>query len=165
LETCELLFNDEENFAQIDAGGHIIRVNYKDGEGNISIKTVKGNVIVMDDPDDLITVQNASEASGKKANKVVLNGNDKLITLDSMDNTVVLNGQDNKITIESRDNKVVVDGGNNSVTLDVKMDVNIKTGGKLAIDAQKDIDLKTGGKLVIDAKGGISNKGQLQDMN
>jgi hypothetical protein len=142
----ELLFNDAEKRAEINAGGNAIGIIYKDDEGNVSIKTVKDNTIEMNDPDDTITIQNA----GEDGNKVVLNGDDKSITLDSMDNTMVVNGKDKRITLESEDNKVVVDGGDNSVTMDAKTNVIIKAG--------KDINLKSGGKLVIDAKGGIVNK-------
>jgi hypothetical protein len=160
----EQVFNDVEKHAKINLGKHTIHINYKNIEGDITIKTAKGNVIEMDDPKDLITVQNASEEGGSKVNKVALNGNDKSIILDSMDNTMVLNGKDKRITLESNDNKLIVDGSNNSATLDAKTNIIIKAGGKLVVDAKKDITLKAGGKIVIDAKGGVVNESPTVDI-
>jgi type VI secretion system secreted protein VgrG len=166
-ENCELVFNDVEKYAEIDAGGHKIHIDYDDDSGRISIITVKGNVIEMNDPTDLITVQNAGEANGKKVNKIVLNGNDKSITLDCMDNTVVLNGKNDRITMESKDSKVVFDGNGKKIIMenkDNKIVINSENNS-VTLDAKKDINLKAGGELVIDAKGGISNKGRAYDVN
>jgi len=180
-QNCEMLFNDAGKFAEINAGGHIIEIVYKDGEGNISIKTVKehiinindkddaitlktasGNVIEMNDPGNVITVQNA----GAK-NKAVFNGKDDMITLDSADNTVVLNGKEKRITLESTDSKVAVDGKGKKIILENKDNkVVIDSGSNsVSVDAKKDINLKAGGKIVFDAKGGISNNGQTYDFS
>jgi hypothetical protein len=155
-----MLFSDnkDKKFARIEAGQHKIHIEYGDDSGKISITTAKGNIIKMNDPNDTITVQNAGEDGGKKINKVVLNGDDKSITLDSMDNTMVVNGKDKRITLESEDNKVVVAGGDNSVTVNAKTNVIIKAGGNLVFGAEKGINIKSGGKLIINAKGGIVNK-------
>jgi len=161
-EHCEMLFSDADKFAQIDAGGHTIHINYKDGEGNISVTTVKkhvinisdkndeitvktanDNIIIMNDPNDVISIQNASKDGDKRVNTVVLDGKNQVISLDSKDNTVVLNGKDNKITVESADSKGVFDGKGNTIFL----------------NAKNDICLQTDGKIIFDAKKGISNRG------
>jgi hypothetical protein len=175
-EHCELLFNDKEQYAMIDAGGHKIRVNYpKEGKNRITVMTVNGAVIDMDDEEDIITLQTAAEKDGKKTNVVVLNGKDEAITIDSKDNTGVFNGKEARITLESKDSKVAIDGsedtiimenkdnkvvinsGDNSVSLDAKKDVNIKAGGN--------VNIKAKGKFVVDANGGVSNAGQTVKMS
>jgi type VI secretion system secreted protein VgrG len=158
----ELLFNDAEKQVEINAGNHVVCIVYKDGEGNISIKTASGNVIEMNDPKDIITIQNAGEEGGTKINKVVLNGNDKSITLDSMDNTVVLNGKDKRITVESEDSKVAIDGKGKKITLcngDNVFTVN-GSDGTIKMSAQSDVTIKSGRKIIFDAKDGVSNSGQ-----
>jgi hypothetical protein len=158
----ELLFNDVEKHTEINVGGHVIGIIYKDGEGNVLIKTVKGNVIEMNDKDDLITVQNAGEDGGKKINKVVRNGNDKTITLDCMDNTVVVNGNDRRITLESEDSKVAIDGKRKKIVMENKDNKIIIDSGNntVTLNAKKDVNIEAGGELVIDAKDGVSNKGR-----
>jgi hypothetical protein len=162
-----MLFNDEENFAQIDAGGHRIHINYKEDEGNVSITTLNGSIINMDDKNDIITVQSAGEDGGKKVNKVVLNGPKKLITLDSADNTVVLNGEETRITMESKDSKFAINGKEKKIAMENKNNKVVIDGGSntITLNAKKDINIKAGGKLIIDAPGGISNKGQMCDVN
>jgi hypothetical protein len=110
----------------------------------------------MDDPADIIAVQNINDE-----NKVVLNGKDKLITLDSSDNTVVLNGKENRITVESVDSKGVFDGKGNKIIFENKKNKVIIDGDNdsCIIDVKADITLKAGGQLIIDAERGISNKG------
>jgi type VI secretion system secreted protein VgrG len=172
-EHCELLFNDEEQYAEIDAGGHKIRVDYAEDGNRISIKTVNGAIINMDDEDDIITLQTAAEEGGKKTNLVVLNGKDEAITIDSKDNTGVFNGKEARITLESKDSKVAIDGKGQKITIENK-DAQVAVDGgkdtitlatqKVIIDAQKDISLKAGGKIIFDAKGGISNKSMKQNL-
>ena len=180
-ENCEMLFNDAEKYAEIDAGGHIIRIDYKDGENTISIKTVKehiinisdkddaislktamGNLIKMNDPDNVITVQNADAK-----NKAVFNGKDEVITFDSSDNTVVLNGKEKRVTVESADSKGVFDGKEKRIIMENKDNKIVIDSGSnsVSVDAKKDINLKAGGKIVLDAKGGISNNGQAYDFS
>jgi len=161
-EHCEMLFNDMEKHAVINTGGHKIHINYADDSGKITITTVKGSVIEMNDPDNVITVQDA----GAK-NKVVLNGKDNVITLDSSDNTVVLNGKDKKITLESTDSKVAVDGKGKKLIMENKDNkVVIDSGNNsVSLNAKKDINLKAGGKIVLDAKGGVSNKSKTINMD
>jgi hypothetical protein len=158
-ENCELLFNDVEKIARIDAGEYSISGDYSEDRSAISIKTKNKSMIEMDDKNDTIAFQSAGEEGGKKINNVTLNGNEKSIALESADNTLIVNGKDKKITMESGDSKVVIDGSSNSVTLDAKTVINIKAGGKLSVDVKKDINIKSGGKLVIDAKGGVFTKG------
>jgi len=157
----ELLFNDAEKFTLIDVGGYKIHINYADDSGVISITTVKGNVIEMNDPQSSITIQNTGENGDKEVNKVVFNGDNKSITLDSMDNTVVLNGNDKRIAVESRDSKVVLDGAGKKIILESKDNKVVVDSGdnSVALNAPKNVNIKAGGKLVIDAKGGVSNKG------
>jgi hypothetical protein len=172
-EHCEMLFNDGERFALIDAGGHIIRVNYAEDSGRVSVTTVNGATIDMDDAEDIITLQTAAEKDGKKTNLVVLNGRDEAITLDSKDNTVVLNGKEAKITMESKDSKVAIDGKEEKIAMENK-DAKVAIDGgqntitlatqKVIIDAKKAISLKTGGKIIFDAKGGIFNKSLKQNL-
>jgi len=158
----ELLFNDAEKYAEINVGGHTIHINYKDNEGDISITTVDGNIIKMNDPDNVIIVQNA-----EAENKVVLNGKDNVITLDSVDNTVVLNGKEERITIESKDSKVAIDGKGKKLIMENKDNKVIINSGNnsVTLNAKKDINIKAGGKIILDAKNGLSNKGQLFDAN
>jgi len=168
-EHNEMLFNDADKFAHVDAGGHKIHLNYKDDEGGITIATLKGNVIKMDDTDDSITMQNINDE-----NKVALNGKDPSITIDSNGNTMTLNGKDNRITMESGGSKIAVDGQNNKILLesnDNKFTVD-GSGNGIAIDsttitisATGDICLKAGGKVIFDAKGGILNKSPSIDLD
>lgn len=176
----ELLFNDAEKQAEINVGGHVIGIIYKDGEGKISIATASGNVIEMNDPENIITVKNAGEENkvvlnGKdnmisidsSDNTVVVNGKEKRITLDSVDNTVVVNGKEKKVTVESANSKGVFDGKGDKIIMENKDNKVIIDGGdnSVTLEAKKDVNIKAGGKLVIDAKGGISNKGQAYDIN
>jgi len=166
-EHCEMLFNDIDEFAHIETGGHKIHINYKKDKGRITITTLKGNVIQMDDPDDIIALQNASEDGGNKVNKVVLDGKKQVITLDSKDNTVVLNGKETRITLESKDSKVAVDGNGKKIAMENKNNKVVIDGGgnTIILNAKKDINIKAGGKIILDAKGGISDKGPTYDVN
>jgi len=156
----KLSYNEEDNsITIITKAGNSIKLDDK-GQ-NVTIRTTKGNIIQMNDPDDLITVQNAGDDGGKKINKVVLNGKDKSITLDCLDNTVVVNGQEKRITLESKDSKVAVDGKGKKVIMENKNNKVIINGGNdtITMNAQKDINFKAKGKLDIDTKDGIFVKG------
>jgi hypothetical protein len=116
-ESCELLFNDEEQYAEIDAGGHTLYVDYAEDNGKISITTINGIEIEMTDPDDRITLQTAAKDGDMAINMVVLDGKAPSVTIDSNGNAMVLNGQENRIKIESGGSKFVVDGQNNRIAL------------------------------------------------
>jgi hypothetical protein len=186
-ENGELLFDNERGEATLRASKHKIKLSYSEdenavyitteagssvrlddkAEGVITVRTAKGNVIEMNDPDDLITLQNAGESDGKKINKAVLNGKDKTITLDSKGNTVTVNGDKGRTTFENKKCKVAVDGNGRTITLeDEDTKVILDGAGKLiTLNAKNGISLKTDGELAIDAKGGVSNKGQIIKLN
>jgi YD repeat-containing protein len=161
------LFDDAKKYAEIDAGGHKIRLNYAEDGGRVSVTTANGAIIDMDDEEDIITLQTAAEDGGKKVNLAVLNGKDKVITLDSADNTVVLNGKETRITLESKDSKVAIDGNGKKIAMENKKNKVVIDGGSdtVTLNAKKDINIKAGGKIILDAKNGISNKGQMCDTN
>jgi uncharacterized protein (DUF2345 family) len=166
-EYCEMLFSDEKQYALIDANGHKIRFDYVEDGNKISITTVKGAIINMDDEEDIITLQTAAEKDGKKTNLVVINGKDESITVDSKDNAGVFNGKEARITLESKNSKVAIDGNEEKIIMENKENKVIINGGddSITVDAKKNINLKAGGKVVIDAKEGVSNKGQTIKLN
>jgi hypothetical protein len=68
-KNCELLFNDKEQYAEIDAGGHKIRIDCKDDKGRINIMTVKEHLIDTGDKDGEITVKTSG---GNVINMIIL---------------------------------------------------------------------------------------------
>jgi hypothetical protein len=164
-KNSELLFDDREQYAGIDAGGHTLHIDYTDDNGKISIKTVNGIEIEMTDPDNRITLQTAAKDGDTAVNTVVLDGKDQSVTIDSNGNAMILNGQDSLITLESEDSKFAVDGQNSRISLE-SGDGNgiILDGDTITISAKKEINLKAGGKIIFDAKMGVVNKGRARDM-
>jgi hypothetical protein len=161
-EFCELLASDADGFLRVNVGKHTLLIDGKDGTGSVSIITANGGIIKLDDDGDIITLQNAGEEDGGKVNKAVLNGREKLITLDSMGNMVTVNGKENRLTFESKDSKVAIDGNGEKVTVENKDNRVVVDGGvgSVTVDAKNDINLQAGGQVVMDAKGVISKKGQ-----
>jgi len=152
----ELIFHDAENYAEINVGGHTIQIIYRDKEGDISATTVDGNMIKMNDPENVITVQNAEEK-----NKAVLDGKNKTITFDSVENTLTISGDDKKIALESKDSKAAVDGSGKRVSFESKDNSLVISGASnsISLNAKGDIYLNAGGKIIFDAKSGVSNIG------
>ena len=158
----ELLFHDAENYAEINVGGHTIQIIYRDKEGDISATTVDGNMIKMNDPENVITVQNAEEE-----NKAVLDGKNKTITFDSVENTLTIYGDDKKIALESKESKAAVDGSGKKVSFESKDNSLVISGASnsISLNAKGDIILKAGGKIIFDAKNGVSNIGASIDVD
>ena len=158
----ELIFHDAENYAEINVGGHTIHIIYRDKEGDISATTVDGNMIKMNDPENVITVQNAEEE-----NKAVLDGENKTITFDSVENTLTIYGDDKKIALESKDSKAAIDGSGKKVSFESKDNSLVISGASnsISLNAKGDIILKAGGKIIFDAKSGVSNIGASIDVD
>jgi len=152
-EYCEMLFNDEENFAQIDAGGHRIHINYKKDEGNVSITTVKKHLININDEDDEITVKTA------KGCVMHMSDNSGSILLSN-----AAHDGGGELRLESCGDICIKAAGGVFVTgaqvqiASVEKDVDIESKNNVQVKSEKSINMKSQKQITQDADESVSLK-------
>lgn len=123
-------------------GGHEIRINDKDDEGQIIIKTKNGNSItIYDKGNGKIELKDKSGSD-----KIVIDGDGKSIEITG----------DSAINLKAKSCSVKIDGNSNSIEL--------KSSAKVAISAAS-IEIKAQGKLDLNSDGIINIKGSMVKIN
>ncbi|MDF2720875.1 MAG: hypothetical protein K0Q59_550 [Paenibacillus sp.] len=131
--------NDERKI--VSRSGNQILFTDKSGEETITIKTKKGQKIVLADKDDSITI---ADQSGN--NEIAIKG-----------------GSANEISIKSSSTKIVIDAKGNA-SIESAKEVKIKST-QVNIEASATMTLKSGGMLDIKSDGMINIKGSVVKIN
>ncbi|RKN75969.1 phage baseplate assembly protein V [Paenibacillus ginsengarvi] len=131
--------NDERKIVS-RSGSHIL-FSDKSGEETITIKTKKGQTVVLADKDDSLQV---ADQSGN--NTITIKG-----------------GSANEISIKSSSTKITIDAKGNVAIESVK-EVKIKSA-QIGIEASAKMELKAGAMLDIKSDGMINIKGSLVKIN
>jgi type VI secretion system secreted protein VgrG len=103
-ENCEMLFSDADKYALINAGGHIIHINYDENNPQISIKTINEHEFNLSDKDKTISVK----------------------TTDGCE--MIMNDKNGSISISNASHSVTGD-----LLLESRGDIRIKAAGEVAI--------------------------------
>jgi hypothetical protein len=153
-EDSELLFNDAEKYAEINAGGHKIHIDYGDDGGEISIKTNKKHIINISDRDDTITVKTAkgcamlmSDESGSIfLSNAAHNGGGEL-RLESCGDIrikaaggVFVSGAQVQIASEEKDVEIK---SKSNVQIKSEASVNVKSKKQITQDADEKVGVKS----------------------
>ncbi|MCX7746447.1 MAG: phage baseplate assembly protein V [Clostridia bacterium] len=128
------LQKDDQNHIELikTKAGSEIRFENEKGKEKISLKTEKGEGIVLENSKK-ITI---SDSSGQDA-----------ITFDTASKSISIQGG-MKIEIKSKGNKIVIDSTKNSVTIEAGVSMKLKAQS-IAIEAGASMDIKSNGILNI----------------
>lgn len=131
--------NDERKI--VSRSGNQIMFTDKAGEETITVKTKKGQTVVMADKDESLTV---ADSSGN--NKIVIKG-----------------GSANEISITSSSTKITLDA-KGSVVIESAKEVKIKST-QVNIEASATMAIKAGASLDLKSDGMINIKGSIVKIN
>ncbi|MGE5372255.1 MAG: phage baseplate assembly protein V [Solirubrobacterales bacterium] len=113
--------------------GHELIFNDESGKENITLKTAKGQQMLLDDKDTKIVIKD------KSGNNVV--------TIDGQNNAVEVSAN-MKITIKAGSCKLLMDGSQNKVQVESPMNLTLK-GQMVKIEAGATLDVKCDGMVNI----------------